>query len=78
MDTIRTRQKHIDTIITSVEIVEVDGKWIQKNISKTFQEPQFKEVDLYNEEGEVIGKHNVPIMEQYGTEEKQDEWVEIE
>ena len=78
MDTIRTRQKHIDTIITSVEIVEVDGKWIQKNISKTFQEPQFKEVDLYNEEGEVIGKHNAPIMEQYGTEEKQDEWVEIE
>ena len=78
MDTIHTRQKHIDTIITSIEIVEVDGKWIQKNISKTINEPQFKEVDLYNEKGEVIGKHNAPIMEQHGTFEKQDEWVEIE
>tara|TARA_Y100000310_G_C19975715_1_gene487485 strand:- start:56 stop:292 length:237 start_codon:yes stop_codon:yes gene_type:complete len=78
MTTVRVRQKHIDKIVTSVETVEVDGKWVQKNISKTINEPQFKEVDLYNEEGEIVGKHTIPIMEQFGTLEKQDEWVEIE
>jgi hypothetical protein len=26
----------------------------------------------------VIGKHTAPLLEQYGTFEKQDEWVEIE
>ena len=78
MTTVRIRQKHIDKTVTSVENVEVDGKWVQKNVSKTINEPQFKEVDLYNEEGEVIGKHKIPIMEQFGTFEKQDEWVEIE
>jgi len=72
------RQKHIDTVITSQEIVEVDGKWVQKDVSKTIREPQWKEVDLYDEEGNVIGKYNSPVMEIHGTEEKQDEWVEIE
>ena len=72
-----TRQKCIDKVIETTEIVEVDGKWVKKSISKTIKEPQFKEVDLYNEKGEVLGKHSIPIMEQHGTEEKQDEWVEI-
>ena len=75
---IPTRQKHIETEVEAIEVVEVDGKWIQKTITKTVREPQWKEVDLYDEEGNVIGKHNVPIMEQFGTFEKQDEWVEIE
>ena len=74
----QTRQKHIDRVSKSTEIVEVDGKWVQKTVSKTIQEPQWKEVDLYDEDDNVIGKHTAPIMEVYGTEEKQDEWVEIE
>ena len=74
---IPTRQKEIVTEIETTEIVEVDGKWTRKNVSRKIQELQWKEVDLYDEAGKVIGKHNAPVMEQYGTFEKQDEWVEI-
>ena len=70
----QTRQKYIETKVDSTVIVEVDGKWTRKTVSKSIQEPQWKEVDLYDEAGKVIGKHNAPIMEQYGTFEKQNEW----
>ena len=59
-----TRQKQIETVVESEEIVEVDGKWVQKIVSKTIQEPQWKQVDLYDEEGNVIGEHTVPLMEE--------------
>ena len=73
----QTRQKFIETEVKSTEIVKVGDKWTQRTVSKKIREPQWKEMDLYNEAGKVIGKYNEPIMEQYGTEEKQDEWVEI-
>jgi len=56
-------QKHIEIVVESTEIVEVDGKWVQKIVTKTIQEPQWEQVDLYDEEGNVIGKHTVPIEE---------------
>ena len=57
-------QKQTEIVVESTEIVEVDGKWVQKIVSKTIQEPQWKQVDLYDEEGNVIGEHTVPLMEE--------------
>lgn len=41
------------------------GHWIQKKetITKSEREQVFEEVDLYNEQGEIIGKHTVPVYE---------------
>jgi len=72
-----TRQKHTERIISTTEIVEEGGKWVKKTVSKTILEPQWIEVDLYDESDNVIGKHNLPIMEQFGTAEKPNDWVEI-
>ena len=51
------------------EIVEVDGKFVEKTttetVTKTVSTPQFTEHQLYNEDGEEIGDHDVPVMESY-------------
>ena len=57
-------QKQTEIEVESTEIVEVDGKWVQKIVTKTIQEPQWEQVDLYDEAGNVIGKHTIPIMEE--------------
>ena len=57
-------QKQTEKEVESTEIVEVDGKWVQKIVTKTIQEPQWEQVDLYDEAGNVIGEHSVPIMEE--------------
>jgi len=62
-----TRQKTVDEEVeeevTTTELV--DGKYVQKTktVTKTVKVPQYDEEDLYDEDGEVIGKHQVPIME---------------
>ena len=62
-----TRQKTVDEEVeeevTTTELV--DGKYVQKTetVTKTVKVPQYEEVDLYDKDGEVIGKHQVPIME---------------
>jgi hypothetical protein len=56
-------QKQIEKEVESTEIVEVDGKWVKKIVTKTTQEPAWEQVDLYDEEGNVIGKHTIPIEE---------------
>jgi|TARA_R110002110_G_scaffold137306_2_gene322470 hypothetical protein len=61
------RQKVVDEEVekevTTTSLV--DGKYVQKTetVTKTVQVPQYDEVDLYNEDGKVIGNHQVPIME---------------
>ena len=57
-------QKQTEKEVESTEIVEVDGKWVQKIVTKTIQEPQWEQVNLYDEAGNVIGEHSVPIMEE--------------
>ena len=49
------------------EIVEEDGKFVQKvsTVTSSVEEPQFEEVPLYNEDGDEIGKHKIPVMEEY-------------
>lgn len=53
--------------ITQVNIVydQDTGHWVQKEetITKTKREQVFEEVDLYNEQSEIIGKHRVPVYE---------------
>ena len=72
------RQKHTSTTVSTTEIVEEDGKMVQKIVNKTVLVPQFIEVDLYNADGStIIGRHSKPIMEQFGTAEEPNEWVEI-
>ena len=62
-----TRQKTVDEEVeeevTTTELV--DGKYVQKTetVTKTVKVPQYNEVDLYDNDGNVIGKHQVPIME---------------
>ena len=71
-----TRQKEVVTEeeeeVSNTEIVEEDGKYIQKitykTITKENAEPQWEIVPLYNEEGYEIGEHKIPIMEDYEVE----------
>ena len=62
-----TKQKIVDEEVEKevTTISLVDGKYVQKTetVTETVKVPQYNEVDLYDEDGEVIGKHSVPIME---------------
>jgi len=51
--------------ITYTEIIENGGKYIQQQVTKTqeVEEPVFEKVDLYNQNGDVIGEHKIPVME---------------
>ena len=71
------RQKHTSTIVSTTEIVEEGGKMVHKVVNKTVLEPQFIEVDLYDESNNVIGKFNKPVMQQFGTVDEPDSWVDI-
>ena len=66
------RQKTVSKEVekTKTEIVEEDGKYVQKEVSytETVEEPQYEEVNLYDEDGEVIGSHKIPVMEEYEVE----------
>ena len=55
--------EEVEKEVTTTSLV--DGKYVQKTetVTKTVQVPQYDEVDLYNEDGKVIGKYQVPIME---------------
>ena len=59
----KTVDKEVEEEVTTTELV--DGKYVQKTetVTKTVKVPQYDEEDLYDEDGEVIGKHQVPIME---------------
>jgi len=63
------RQKTVESSeeITTTEIVEVDGKMVQKSVTKTVvtNTPETKEVPLFDEAGEEVGTTTVPVMESY-------------
>ena len=67
-----TRQKTVSKEVekSKTEIIEEDGKYIQKEVlyTETIKEPQYKEVDLYDKDNKVIGSHRIPIMEEYEVE----------
>ena len=67
------RHKHEDKVCTHLDIVKVGEKWVQKEITVTESFGVWEEVDLYNEDDEIIGKHRVPVMESYEEEEEEEE-----
>ena len=72
------RQKTESTTVSTAEIVEEGGKMVKKTVNKTILVPKTVEVDLYDADGtNVIGKYNKPVMEQFGTADEPNEWVEI-
>tara|TARA_R110002074_G_scaffold253522_1_gene425587 strand:- start:44 stop:274 length:231 start_codon:yes stop_codon:yes gene_type:complete len=72
------RQKTESTTVSTTEIVEEGGKMVKKTVNKTILVPKTVEVDLYDADGtNVIGKYNKPVMEQFGTADEPNEWVEI-
>ena len=72
------RQKTDSTTVAYEVIVEEGGKMVKKTVNKTVLVPKTVEVDLYDADGEnVIGKYDKPVMEQFGTADEPNEWVEI-
>ena len=55
--------------VSTTEIVEVDGKFVEKTVTetvkKTVSTPQVTKHKLYNDAGDEIGEHEVPTMESY-------------
>jgi len=55
--------------VSTTEIVEVDGKFVEKTttetVTNTVSTPQVTKHKLYNDAGEEIGEHEVPVMESY-------------
>jgi len=55
--------------VSTTEIVEVDGKFVEKTTTetakKTVSTPQVTKHKLYNDAGDEIGEHEVPAMESY-------------
>ena len=72
------RQKYEDEEIIGMETVKVGDKWVQKKTTRTESFGVFEDVDLYNEDGEVIGTHRAPVMESYEEEEEESEEEEEE
>ena len=65
----KTETVEVEEEVSNTEIVKEDGKYVQKTttetITKQVEQGVTEEVDLYNEAGEKIGKHTVPVMESY-------------
>ena len=72
------RHKYEDKEIKHYEIVKVGDKWVQKETTETESVPIFEVVDLYDEDGDVIGTHRIPVMESYEEEEEESEEEEEE
>jgi hypothetical protein len=62
-------ESEVEEEVSTTEIVEVDGKFIEKTttetVTKTVSEPQVTKHKLYNDAGEEIGEHEVAVMESY-------------
>jgi hypothetical protein len=55
--------------VSTTKIEEVDGKFVEKTTTETVKKqvstPQVVKHKLYNDAGEEIGEHEVPVMESY-------------
>ena len=67
------RHKYEDKVRTRYDIVKVGSKWVQKETTVTETFPVYEDVDLYNEDDEIIGTHQVAVMESYEEEEEAEE-----
>ena len=55
---------------TEVTWIAVGEKWVQKEVTITESVQVFEWFDLYNEDDEVIGSHQVRVMESEGQEDQ--------
>jgi hypothetical protein len=62
-------ESEVEEEVSTTEIVEVDGKFVEKTttetVTNTVNTPQVTKHKLYNDAGEEIGEHEVPVMESY-------------
>ena len=62
-------ESEVDEEVSTTEIVEVDGKFVEKTVTETVTNtvstPQVVKHKLFDEAGEEIGEHEVPVMESY-------------
>ena len=62
-------ESEVEEEVSKTEVGEVDGKFVEKTttetVTKTVSTPQVTKHKLYNEAGEEIGEHEVPVMESY-------------
>ena len=62
-------ESEVEEEVSTTEIVEVDGKFVEQTttetVTKTVSTPQVTKHKLYDEAGEEIGEHEVPVMESY-------------
>ena len=62
-------ESEVDEEVSTTEIVEVDGKFVEKTttetVTKTISTPQVTTHKLYNDAGDEIGEHEVPVTEEY-------------
>jgi hypothetical protein len=62
-------ESEVDEEVSTTEIVEVDGKFVEKTttetVKKTVSTPQVVKHKLFDEAGEEIGEHEVPVMESF-------------
>ena len=62
-------ESEVEEEVSTTEIVEVDGKFVEQTttetVKKTVSTPQVTKHKLYNDAGEEIGEHEVPVMESY-------------
>jgi len=62
-------ESEVDEEVSTTEIVEVDGKFVEKTTTETVKKqvstPQVVKHKLYNDAGDEIGAHEVPVMESY-------------
>ena len=65
----KTKTVDVEEEVSNTEIVKEGGKYVQKTTTKTVtkqvEQGVTEEVDLYDEAGEKIGKHTIPVMESY-------------
>ena len=62
-------ESEVEEEVSTTEIVDVDGKFVEKTVTetvkKTVSTPQVVKHKLFDEAGEEIGEHEVPVMESY-------------
>ena len=65
----KTKTVEVEEEVSNTEIVKEGGKYVEKTTTETVtnqvEQGVTEEVDLYNEDGEKIGKHTIPVMESY-------------
>jgi len=62
-------ESEVEEEVSTTEIVEVDGKYVEQTttetVTKMVSTPQVTTHKLYNDAGEEIGEHSVPVLESY-------------